>query len=151
MKQDVAEPDEIGVQQAEHHQPGTSAEKDGRESRAARLGAMHHQHQSGPVQHREDAHELLVEEQVREVPHAHVYCVATAHDQRVVIGCQRHRERVDVHDQDAHHGNTAQGVKGKKPLGGSNGAGIRHSERFRITHQVVLLYPGFPAIFPWIS
>ena len=68
---------------------------------AALLGTIHHHDYPGPVQHREDAHELLVEEQVSKEPRAHIQGIGATHDRRVVIGGERHRERVNVHDEDA--------------------------------------------------
>jgi hypothetical protein len=58
----------------------------------------------------------LIEEQVREKPGAHVQGVGAAHNQRVVVRCEWHRERVNVHDENAHDGNATQGIQGTEPL-----------------------------------
>jgi len=135
------------MQQPEHDQPCTAAVEDGRKRHVTCFGTIHHHHHTRPVEHGEDSHEFLVEKQVREEPRAHVQRVRAAHDQRVVISRQRHRERVDVHHEDAHYSNTAQGVQGNEPLGRRDGACVLPGERFRITHQMLLLYLCFPVNF----
>jgi hypothetical protein len=57
----------------------------------------------------------------------------------------------DVHDPMPFTAISRRGARGEKPLGRGDGVGIRDSERIRITDRLLLLYPGFPVIFPWIS
>ena len=82
----------------------------------ARLGSRRHQHQSRAEQHREDGHELLIEEKMREIPGAEVVPLRTTCDERVRISDGRHRVAVNIHHEDAEDRDTAQRIDGRNTV-----------------------------------
>jgi hypothetical protein len=121
------------VDQTEHQQREHAAVVNRGRVDAALGGSRRHQHNAGAEQPREDRHELLVEEQVAESPHAEIGQAAIAERRRVEVGGHRHREHLDVHDQDAQQRDAAKQIDGlvtlvegdgRRGLGHGRGAAI---------------------------
>jgi hypothetical protein len=51
MEEDVAEPDEISVDQSDNDQPCTSPVEDRSDRRATPVGTIHHQDNAGAIEH----------------------------------------------------------------------------------------------------
>jgi hypothetical protein len=60
--------------------------------------------------------------------------LGTAHDEGIVVSGKRHREHIDVHDEDAKHGDPAQGIETQIAIGRVDRAGFSGGELARITH-----------------
>ena len=128
-EQDVARPKHVAMQGTENEQQQLPASVQRLEVHAARHGTLRHDDDPGAEQHRENRHELQVEEQVGEEPDAEVVPLGAAHQERIDVGRIRHGKRVDVHDENAEHGNAAQRVDGGQPFGGGDrgDAAVSHS------------------------
>ena len=107
-KQDVAGPEQVGVQQPDDRQPRHPAVV--RPPGAARPGPARHQDDAGAEEHREDRHELLVGEHPAGQPDPEVRPFEVAVGGRVEVSRLGHRERLDVHDEDAEQGEAPQDV-----------------------------------------
>ena len=92
---------------------------------AARLGPPRHQDDARTEEHREDRHELLVGEHPAGHPDVEVRPFEVAVGGRVEVRRLGHRERLDVHEEDAEQRDAAQDVDGVDARGPGHGPGVR--------------------------
>ena len=112
-EQDITTPQKMRMEQPEHHQPEVSIAVQPahlRQRCAARFGTIGKQQHAGPEQHREESHELHVEEDVTEAPHPPVDPLLLTEGGRIDVGAERHRKRLDIHPQDAQQSETTQHI-----------------------------------------
>ncbi len=100
-EQDVPKPKEIRVDRAKQHHEKLPAIVDAAEFRTDSFRPAGHQDDARAEQHREYAQEFLMNKNVCKKPGAKIERVCATHEQWVGVGRERHRERVNVHDQDA--------------------------------------------------
>ena len=120
-EENVAEPEQVRVQQSEDDQPERAAVVQTRRPAAGRLDSRCHQHDARAEQHREDRHEFLIEEDVRDEPDHVVRPGQVPVGGRVEVGGLDHRERLDVHDEDSQQGDPAQNVQCDDAFGSGSG------------------------------
>jgi hypothetical protein len=108
--QDVAGPEQVSMNQADHEQPQTAPVVEARQRRSTLFGPLAHEDQPGTEQHREEGHHLHVEEEVIEHPDDAICPLEATTTGRVFVGCGRPAEPDDVHGEDAQEGKAAQHV-----------------------------------------
>ncbi len=121
--EDVACPEDVGVDESDHQQPEVAPVVQPQRTATRGFRAGRHQHDARPEQEREERHELLVEEQVREAPDERIRTADAAGRRGVHVGGPDHREGLDIDQQDAQHREAAQHVQGDDAIGGGSGAG----------------------------
>ena len=109
--EDVAKPEEMGVQEPKGDQPAASPEVQETGRSASGPGPFDEEQHPGAKEQREEAHELGVEEDVTELPHPQVDAGEIPESGRVAVGGHRHRKALDVHHQDAQQRETAQDIE----------------------------------------
>ena len=123
-EEDVAVPEQVGVEQPDDQQPAHAPVVHPAGAAAARLGPPRHQDDARAEQHREDRHELLVGEHSPRQPDVEVRAFEVAVGGGVEVGRLGHRERLDVHDEDAEQGEPAQDVDRDDARGLGDGSGV---------------------------
>ncbi len=120
--QDVARPDQQGVDQADDQQPGHAAVVDAGGRQVGPVAPLVHQYDARPEEHRKQGHELGAGEHLAEPPDRQIDPADGPGGVGVEVGGFDHRERADVDDQDAEQGEAAQHVDGDDALGRGGGA-----------------------------
>ena len=114
-RENVAKPDDVGVEHAEKQQPQHPPVM-----HAGRLRILvlpHHQHDSGPEKGGEDGDELHFEEDVREKPDTLVRAGEIQLDRGVHVGLRHHRKGLHIHHQNTENRDAPQGVNRLDPAG----------------------------------
>ncbi len=78
---------------------------------------------------------------MREEPGTEIVRFRTTQQQRVLVGGKRHRERVNIHDEDAEHGDTTQHIQTDESFGFGYGSGLR-AHYYRDGVRVIALTPS---------
>ncbi|XOV76875.1 MAG: hypothetical protein ACFHWZ_08680 [Phycisphaerales bacterium] len=99
--ENVAEPDQIGVEHADDQQPAHAPVVHTGGSPALLLDATGEEHDARTEEHREDRHHLLIKEEVAEQPGPVVRAVEAALERRFEERVAGQGERWDVHHEDA--------------------------------------------------
>ena len=107
----VANPQQISVGEPKAEQPEHAPVVQRGGSTAAGFDPVREQAYTGAEQHGEYGDEFGVGQQMAEVPDREVDAGQVSPHRRIQVGRFWHRECLDIHDQDAQNGETAQDVQ----------------------------------------
>ena len=123
--QNVAPPDQVGVNQPDHEQPEYASKIDAANASAASFGPLIHQDQPRAEEHREDGHHLGFEDQMIEEPDHAIEAFKASAAHRVAVRSARPGEPDDVHRQNAQKREAAEHVDGIVSLRACDRLGAR--------------------------
>ena len=109
--EDVANPQQVGMGEPETEQPEHAPVVQGGSSPASGFDSICEQAYTGTEQHGENGDELGVGQQMAKEPDCEIDSGQVSPHRRIEVGRFRHREHLNVHDQNAQHGETAQDVQ----------------------------------------
>ena len=127
--EDVAEPDQVIMEQPEDQQPAHAPEMDDLGRELGRLGALDHQQCAGAEQQGEQTPHLPVDQDEIRRPDPEIRAARAAIDRRVEIGAKGHGEGDHVDREDAHHRDAAKQVERDDPFFLSGGRHVWISSR----------------------